>query len=57
MRSALEKVDKDNIFSVVGRLPSDWSITMDERKVLVEYLLVRQQRLLSMLSSLLPETC
>ena len=57
MRSALEKVDKDDIFSVVGRLPSDWSITMDERKVLVEYLLVRQQRLLSMLSSLLPETC
>ena len=46
MWTALEKIDKDNIFSVVGSLPGEWGITMDERKVLVEYLLVRQQRLL-----------
>ena len=57
MGTALGQVSKDNIFSVVGSLPGEWSITMDERKVLVEYLLVRQQRLLSMLSSLFSETC
>jgi hypothetical protein len=56
MLSALTNISKENIFSVVGSLPGEWGITMGEREILVEYLLVRQQRLLSVLPSSLSET-
>ncbi len=56
MGSALEQINQDKVISVVGSVPESWGITMEERLALVEYLLVRQQRLLSVLSSLCSET-
>jgi hypothetical protein len=43
---ALNAVDEQNIVQAVASPPQEWSLTLDERVTLVEYLLRRQQELL-----------
>jgi hypothetical protein len=52
MQQNLNQVTELNIFSSVASVPEEWSITMEERLVLVEYLIVRQQRLMLILERL-----
>jgi hypothetical protein len=55
MRQNLKQVTELHIFSSVASVPEDWGITMDERLILVEYLFVRQQRLVLILERLSSE--
>ena len=52
MQQNLKQVTELNIFSSVASVPEEWGITMEERLVLVEYLIVRQQRLMLILERL-----
>jgi hypothetical protein len=44
---ALEAVTEDKIIQAVASPPDQWGLTMDERVVLMEYLMRRQQELLT----------
>lgn len=44
---ALQAVDEDTIIRAIASVPTEWKITIDERTVLVEYLLRRQQEILA----------
>ncbi len=50
MASRLKAVTEQQILLAVATPPDEWGLTMEERLVLVEYLTVRKQQLLSTLS-------
>jgi hypothetical protein len=55
MLRSLKDVGEQAIFLAVASVPEEWGITMEERVVLVEYLVLRRQGLLSVLSRLSSE--
>jgi hypothetical protein len=46
--NALESVSEASIIRTIASVPTEWRITMEERIVLIEYLLRRQKELLSL---------
>lgn len=52
MKDALQSVTEEQILQAVASVPEEWELTMDEREILVEYLLTRQKKLVSILSTM-----